>query len=111
MYQKILTFGLSPLNYSIRDQLHSKYKSSTKAKKQRRKELEKKRKESGSISPKKDVEERSVPGKDDALKCDPEPIKLLDYQRRQSNREDALSLMLMAPIGESFLSAETLQHY
>lgn len=82
---------------SIRDQLHSKYKSSTKAKKQRRKELEKKKKkEPGSITPPEEIESRFDPFalvtfEDDGLR----------KPNKAASNSDELALML-APIGESF---------
>ena len=94
----------SPLRYhnSIRDQLHSKYKSSTKAKKQRRKELEKKKKETGCISPPDEVESRFDPFAMEDLKCIPKLDRSMDGPKNQRD-SDALALML-APIGESFVT-------
>lgn len=101
----------------IRDQLHSKYKSSTKAKKQRRKELEKKKKVTGRTTPPKEVEARFdpaavvTPRADDEARYNPQPGQALAFRVMQFQKEDALSLMMLAPIGESFLAgAETLLH-
>jgi hypothetical protein len=107
------------LDNSIRDQLHSKYKSSTKAKKQRRKAMEQNQnkddpsKTTGRITPIKSASSSYQPlssfdpfSNEEEHRSGMAPLVEESDKEEDDRKEGGALALMLAPIGESFVTGD-----